>query len=840
MIKSNPGCDRCKLADTCKAVCDIGPKQKPNDVMVIAETPRARGDRGIMADVLQKKGIRAYHISAVNCEPPKGKKPTDAQITSCKYYTRRLIQHCRPKYVMLSGNAALTTITGEKGINKQRGKPFEKDGVIYLPAWSQNYVYFDPTKRGTLERDVGLFRDIIDNQGIPRAKDLRWLYVNSKAKLKQMLTAFKDEVAFDIETTGLFPWEKYSRVTTMVFSVKKMNYVVPVFHSDSPWYDPRDIVRRIDRVIRRKQLKLITHNGKFDYLWMKVHFKVDWHEYAYFDTMIADYLLNENRRHGLKEIAQDYLGAPDWDIDKEKKKGHAPMSELGLYAAHDGHYTLRLKWYLQKKLDQDYGIRRLFEHVMMPLVRIFTEIEFNGVFIDAEKIAAAEKTLRSKIKEAEKELKQYGDISWSSPKQVAHQLFTVMKIPIVEATAKGTPSTSESVMQRIDHPVAGAILRLRGAQQQLSFFIEGWKPYLHKGWLHPSFKLHGTVTGRLSCENPNLQQVPRDGFIRNLIIAPPGWEFIEADLSQIELRIAAEMAGASSLIEVFRTGGDAHWLTALTEISRGRGKRSLVLATGKVLAGKKVSYDKAIKLMLKAGPDRCIEIKPDWKELRKKAKAVNFGYLFGMWWRKFKIYARDNYGVDVTDKQAQESRQNFFGLYPEFGPWHDKQKRIARSQGFVQSFSGRKRRLPDALANGDTPSRRRAERQSINSPVQSFANELNLMALIQLDKEFGRDKVRLCGTVHDSIILIAKREHVPEVYNRILEIMRGPKLMKKFGIKFKVPLEGEAKIGPWGKGVSLEKWLSSQDTRGTTSCSSAMRRTSATGKRSAPLMKMAA
>jgi uracil-DNA glycosylase family 4 len=826
MIKSNPHCDRCKLAESCKTVCDLGPRQKSNDVMVISETPRSRGDKGILAEALNRQGIQAYHASAVNCEPEKGKKPTDAQITSCKYYLRRAMLYARPKYVLLSGNAALTAITGEKGINKQRGKPFEKDGIIYLPAWTQNYVYFDPTKRSTFERDIRLFSDIIDSGGIPRAKGLKWTLVNSRAKLKKMLTLLHGEVAFDLETTGLFPWEENSRITALVLSVKKMNYVVPLYHWDSPWFDPRQIVRMIDRVVRRNKLKLITHNGKFDYLWMKVHFKLSWEKYAYFDTMLADYLLDENRRHGLKELAQDYLGAPDWDIDKEKKRGSAHMSVLGLYAAHDGHYTLRLKWFLQKRLNKDPVIKKLFNKLMMKLVPIFTEIEYNGVFIDAPLIKEAEKVLNEKIRQAELELKKFGDISWSSPQQVADQLFNVMKIPVVEATKTGKPSTSESVMQRIDHPVAGAILRLRGARQQLSFFIEGWKPYMVKGWLHPSFKLQGTVTGRLSCENPNLQQVPRDGFIRNLITAPPGWVFLEADLSQIELRIAAEMAGAKSLIRVFRAGEDAHWLTALTEIQRGGGKRKLVLATGKALAGKKVSYNKAIKVMLKAGPDACIDIEPAWKELRKKAKAVNFGYLFGMWWRKFKIYARDNYGVDVTDEQAQDSRKNFFGLYPEFDPWHSKQKRMARAQGYVQSFSGRKRRLPDAMANEDTPTRRRAERQSINSPVQSFANELNLMALVQMRKEFGKNKVKLCGTVHDSIIMIVREKYVEEVHNRILEVMRGPELMKAFGIKFKVPLEGEVKIGPWGKGVSLERWLSARNTRASTCSSRAKTRTS--------------
>lgn len=831
MIKPNRDCDRCKLAASCQVVCDIKPRQKRSDVMVIGETPRNRGDSGVILKLLHRHGITgAYYASAVNCEPEKGKKPTDAQIRSCRYYLRRQIQKVKPKYVLLMGNASLFAVKDCKGINKERGRPFEKDGIIYLPTWTQGMVWHDPNAQGAIDRDIQLFADIIENGGIPREKKLKYTLVDTKRKLHQFLAKLRGEVAFDIETTGLFPWMKFGRVTTAQFAVKGHQYVIPVNHAESPWWDPGKVIKMIDRRIRRHQVKLITHNGKFDYLWMKVHFGVDWQHFAFFDTMIAHYLLDENAKHGLKELAQKLLGAPDWDVDKTIKVD-GPLPELAFYGAHDVYYTRGLKKVLNAWLKREPEVKQVFDEIMMPVVRMFVDIEHNGVFINTSMMGDAEKDLRRRIKKSEAKLKKFGDINWGSPKQLADLLFNKLGIKVVEVTAKGNPSVSESVLKRIDHPCAGAILEYRGAKQQLSFFIEGWKPYLRKGWLHPSFKLHGTVTGRLSCENPNLQQVPRDGFIRNLICAPKGWEFIEADLSQIELRIAAELANARSLIKVFQTGGDAHWLTALTEIQRGRGKKKLVLATGKELAGKKVSYDKAIKLMLKAGPDACIDIEGGWKELRKKAKAVNFGYLYGMWWKKFKIYARDNYGVSVTDEQAKESRDNFFRLYPELESWHRRQKRIAASQGYVHSLSGRRRRLPAAMMSDDTPSRREAQRQAINSPVQSFANELNLMVALQVSREYGVDKVRLCGTVHDAIIFLVKKEHVVEVYNRVLEIMRGPDLMKKFGIKMKVPIEGEAKIGPWGKGVSLERWQQSNtSTRRTRSLSGTKKRTSKTSR----------
>src|SRR5690606_33465551 len=196
---------------------------------------------------------------------------------------------------------------------------------------------------------------------------------------------------------------------------------------------------------------------------------------------------------------------------------------------------------------------------------------------------------------------------------------------------------------RIDHPCTEALLRFRAAKQQLSFFIDGWKPFLHKqtrGWyLHPSFKLHGTVTGRLSCEHPNLQQVPRDPRIRSLISAEEGWTLIQCDLSQAELRIAAELARERNMIHAFVNGIDVHWLTGIREIARGGGQKDLVISTACQLAKKDdMAYSDAIELLIKAGHEACIEINKEWKELRKKAKAINFGYLYGMWWKKFKVY----------------------------------------------------------------------------------------------------------------------------------------------------------------------------------------------------------
>lgn len=573
---------------------------------------------------------------------------------------------------------------------------------------------------------------------------------------------------------------------------------------------------------RRDDFMLIAHNGKFDLLWTWVHLGVKWE--VDFDTMLAHYLLNENMRHGLKYLAQVYCGAPDWEIDLTEKQGmNVPLKKHCKYLAHDLYYTRELRFVFGKMLREDWEVKRVFDKIMMPCANLFIEVEYDGVFIDMDQFGEAEEVLREQYETALAELKQWEPeyvldakgkqqpFNWGSPPQLAKLLFEDLGIKPLDKTAAGNPSTSESVIKRIDHPCTEALLRFRAAKQQLSFFIDGWKPFLHKQsrgyYLHPSFKLHGTVTGRLSCEHPNLQQVPRDPRIRSLISAEKGWTLIQYDLSQAELRIAAELARERNMIHAFVNGIDVHWMTALREIARGGGLVDLIMGTAKTLNdGKKLSYSDAIELLLKAGHDAAIQVNKEWKEYRKKAKAVNFGYLYGMWWKKFKIYARDNYGVIITDEEAEQSRVTFFDNYPDLPDWHKRQKKYARRHGYVKSLSGRKRRLPEAKHADDTPERRAAERQAINSPVQSFANEVNLMAALQLRKEYGRDVVKICGTVHDSVLFRVRNDMVDEVYHRMLEIMRWPELMDVFGIRMSVPIEADGEVGPWGKGVTLERW----------------------------------
>jgi uracil-DNA glycosylase family 4 len=823
----NPHCTMCKLHKTAEYVCLIGRGPTPCDVMIVGEAPGKREDDNgeafvgpsgkVLDNLLKGIGLsrsECYISNAVHCRPLNNKTPTKREIEICRHYLDQEIKMVKPKYIVTLGNTPLLSLTGEGRVKKRRGKPFELNGVVMMPMLHPATMLYDPANEYYLKRDFEKLREVLEFGGIPYERNVDYVVVDSWRKVDDLCEALLGTVSSDCETSGLYPWKAGSHIVSVGFGTRTKQWIIPIKAQawKSPWtMDDLEII--FDRITEKlEDCYVVGHNWKFDRLWLRKHMGIDIK--ANFDTMLAHYMINENDRHGLDHLASFYFGAPDWDVPLELKQGlKGKFDDHCLYLAQDLYFTRKLRFRLQKELDKDHKTDRLFQKIMMPCADMFADVEWRGVYIDTSKFDIAEDYLKKEMAAKEKELKKYGDINWGSPKQVGELLYGKLKVPIKTRTKTGAASTSESALNEIDHPCVAALIAYRGAKQQLSFFIEGWKPYLVNNRLHPSFKLHGTVTGRLSCENPNLQQVPRDPRIRSLITAPPGWTLLEADLSQIELRVAAHMSQDRTMLKAFADGIDTHWLTAMREISRGGGKAKEVLETARTITGDaSIKYGPAIQVLLKAGPDACAKILPEWKELRKKAKAINFGYLFGMWWKKFKIYARDTYGVILTDKEAEESRVAFFDLYTDLPDWHNAQKHFARVNGYVESLSGRKRRLPDAMGRDNTPQRQEAERQAINSPVQSFANELNLMAALQLRKEFSKHVVQLVGTVHDAVLVEVRNDWVPRVYKRVLKIMSYPELMDELvEEQLDVEIEAEAKLGAWSTGVKLDEWRNTHE-----------------------------
>lgn len=788
-------------------------------IVVIGEAPgRWRTDGHLIRGLDELKFEFDYVLE-------EGESAGKKQIREGATRLRERIARTRPKFALLVGNTPLIAITGHAGIKQRHGVPFEQDGTFYLPIFAPGMIYHDERIKPVFEADIALFRQMVKAGKIPVEEGLNWTIVDTERKFEEMLAALEGTVSFDIETNGLYPWAEGAQVMSLGLGTRGKQWCLPLNHHESMWEKSthRKMLARIDA--RLRFCYLVAHNGKFDSLWMQVHYGLRWR--CDFDTMLGHYIIDENSRHGLKFLASLYYGAPNYDVGKDTKTGGGPLYPHCLYLAHDVYYTRKLRFTIGREVDKDPGVAQVFYDLLMPCATLYVDIEFQGVFVDLSRMHEAEVHLRKQRDDALKRLNEaaasFGEVNWRSPKQLAKFFFEHLELDILDMTKKGAPSTAESVLLRLEHPAAKALLDFRSADKNLGTFIEGWKRYIVGDRMHPSFKLHGAVTGRPSCEHPNLQAVPRDQLIRSLITAAVGWVLLELDESQIEMRLAAELSGDERLLGAFDRDEDVHWLTATREIERGAGMAEEVRKTAEAFIAKypstpwllvmkqkgllkKLTYSTAMEIVYRMGPDIAAMLSPVWKELRKKAKAINFGYLYGMWWKKFKIYARDNYGVVVTDAQAQESRKAFFALYPKLATWHVRQKTFARRHGYVRALSGRVRRLPAAMAYDDSPERGAAERQAINSPVQCFANELNLMILLQLIEEFSLDIIRPIGTIHDAILAEVREDYAEQVTVRALEISKGPRWLEDHNIKLRVKIKGDAKLGPWSKGVSLEKW----------------------------------
>jgi DNA polymerase-1 len=321
-----------------------------------------------------------------------------------------------------------------------------------------------------------------------------------------------------------------------------------------------------------------------------------------------------------------------------------------------------------------------------------------------------------------------------------------------------------------EHKATLAMIKYRKWAKYLStYLLPLWFEHRDQnGRVHSNYKLFGTVTGRLSGEG-GIQQIPRDPFIRAILGATPGWSFLQADFSQVELRIAAMLANEKRMLRQYLNGEDIHMIRACR-------------MTGKVAADVT-------------------------KEERKKAKPVSFGFIYGMGAPKFVDYAFDNYGVKVTEAESHETREGFFEDYPALRPWHERQRRLARRYQRVSSPIGRVRHLPDILST-DKDVRAESERQAINSPVQSFASDLMLMALIRLharSKVENLDKhgptMYILGTVHDSILFEIKNGH-EEYWAPIIkaEMEDMEYVQRTFGFDVTVPIIADIEIGThWGE-----------------------------------------
>lgn len=791
-------CHDCNLCAFSSPTCIWGAGPSKAKVMVVNSYATEQDEQegaavmpSSLVERLRAIGLdpeKVYYTNAIKCVCPRGTKYKVGDIKKCKQHLDKEIAAVQPTYVLVLGAQALKA-TVDGSITELNGVMVEKDGIKYMPSYSPGIVYRDPGKAPFVEKAMNNFKAMMEGslEGLPEL-DIR--LITNMRELKRAFHHLKDNnylhLSYDIETTGLVRFE--DEVNLFGFGNDQVQYIIPLEARYSPLKGARLAQRKLIRTcvnwLNRNAKALVAGNGKFDDLFLKYRFGVK--PNITFDVVLASHILNENTPNGVKENAVLECNAPEWDVDKDLKTGkyktREKYQEYLTYLGYDIYYEYKLYKVFHKKLKQDRALMKLFYHLYMPGIISYETVEEHGVFIYPQQFKKVRKHLESEREAIEKQLLKLAkhEVNWNSPAQIQKLLYEELKLPVIETTESGSPSTSEATLMQLrdKHPIVELILKYRGVNIQISHFIDGWINRMWGRRLFPNFKLHGTVTGRTSCTDPNLQQVPRDPIIRNLVGAPEGWSVVEIDYSQAELRIAAIMSGDETMKRIYQTGGDIH------------------THTYEMITGEKVSDDKYIK-----------------KEQRKKAKAVNFGFVYGMGWRKFKIYARDNYGVDLTDKEAEQWRERFFQAYHFLPKWHSKQRRIVQSMGQVRSPIGRLRRLPDIYST-DKSKKAEAERQSINSPVQGFGSDLTILGMSEImgnaqyydpDYVLDKDKFFVIGTVHDATLFEVRNDYLMEFCPRAKHILEHPKALEDvFHFDTDVPIVADVAVGKsWGAGIEL-------------------------------------
>lgn len=512
--------------------------------------------------------------------------------------------------------------------------------------------------------------------------------------------------------------------------------------------------RNVMRNVKESGVKTVFQGGKFDVLFIehKLGMRIALNE----DVMLLGTAYDLASDHGLKAMAQMYLGVPDWDISKKEKLSGCKNTVVP-YLRKDVQYTWALFQFFMNNMDSTQ--MRIYRMLLRPAYRMYRDVERNGLYIDLEAL----KEVRKKYKREEKRLlgllNQRYKINWNSSAQVADVLFKREQMPVINRTAKGAPSAAADTLKELamkGYDLPKLLLQYKDASTRNKMFLNRWEDDCYESRIHPNFGLTNVVSGRTSCSNPNLQQVPRTKDIRGLFSGSPGMILFEADYSQLELRIAAHYANEKTMLDIYLNNGDIHTETAKL-FTNGR---------------------------------------EPTKEERGKAKAVNFGFLYGMMAKKFVKYAMDSYGQIFTLSEAEHIRDLFFAKYSRLLPWHKEQEALCEMQGGIANMFGRFRRLP-LIYSANKWERASAARRAINTPVQGSGSDLLISAATQINKEL-KGVAWIGATVHDSIIGECRVEDKNEVDAVIRRIMKHPKVLDDFGVTLRVPLDVDIGWGPWG------------------------------------------
>ncbi len=584
--------------------------------------------------------------------------------------------------------------------------------------------------------------------------------INNEKGAKKFLAELKKQKEFclDTETTGLDPFRAELLGISFCWQAGEASYL--------PTAALKIIQTDLQKIFCDQKIKKIGHNLKYDWEILKQSgLPVDG---VYFDTMVASYILNPgHRQHGLDTLAFIELGYQMQSIEeligagKEKiSMAAVPVEKISWYSCEDADISFRLYQKLAKELEKE-GMFGLFEKLDMPLVAVLGQMETNGVKINPKPLEKLSREFTKKIASLEQKIYRLAGQKFNvaSPLQLKEILFEKMKISKTGlGKTKTGISTAAGELEKLrgQHKIIDLILEFRELSKLKNTYLDALPELINPndGRVHASFNQTITATGRLSSSEPNLQNIPirtvTGRQIREAFVAEKGFKIIKADYSQIELRIIASLANDEKMLAAFQNKIDIHTQTAAA------------------INGIKVG-----------------EVTPI---LRRQAKEVNFGVLYGM--GAWGLAQR----TGIANQQAQEFIDKYFTAYKKVKKYILETVEIARERGYVETFYGRRRYLPE-INSGVQPVRSAAERMAVNMPIQGTAADLIKLAMIEihlgLPKISPRSKMVL--QVHDELVFETPEADAPKVAKFIREAMNG-------AYKLRAPIETEIEVGDnWGE-----------------------------------------
>lgn len=626
-----------------------------------------------------------------------------------------------------------------------------------------------------------LWRVLADKQRERKLAELvantpaNYVLVDTFEKLEKMAAdiSSSDLIAFDCETFGkdgaaLDPWR--GEVAGFSVSTDSTHYYIPLNHKEIPEgfakCTDEEIVEHVKPVL--ENAKIVMHNAPFDCKWFYVKYGVNLIDNLHADTRIMAMSLDENRSHRLKDLVTDWLREPGDNFDElfpNTPFNEVPLDVALVYAAGDTEKTLKLydwisEWY--DKREDLQKIKRLVFEIEMPVARQFIWSDIRGIKFDVEAARKLDEELAKEEKQLEEDIFRLigKEINLNSPSQVSEVLFNELKL-----TDLGKGSTNQRFLNRIkgEHEVVELLLEYKEIGKLRSSFTQKLpNDVKYDGRIHPWHNSWGAATGRFTCSEPNTQQIPaKRPEIRHLFTANgPDRILVSMDYSQIELRVLAHMANETALIRAFEQGRDIHSTTAA------------------LISGGKYTYEE-IEANKDTDGHEC-------KQLRNRAKTVNFGIVYGMGANKL----ADT--LEITTQEAQQIIDDYFRGYPGIKRYMDEQHRLVVKQGYVTGIFGRKRRLHEDVKASKKDRWRlfSAQRQAGNFPIQEGAGSILKKAIVDLQNVLPKYDVHILLQVHDELLFDCPRDISDEALQEIKKTMEQ-------AVKLRVPIRCDIEINPY-------------------------------------------